>query len=322
MPPDDRDHTEANQPLPVFGEWVDSAAGPNAIPIVYPEPEAEEVKPEPVFCRRCGETSEPVASCCPWCGAWLVGERPRAVPVYSLDDEEPEPEDDWDAEAGHEAFVVPVAAPPPFPPLVVVFVSYALLIASLIGFVFFAVVYGLSNENEMHAGLALVEIADTVLVVGALALVWRQAKQKLPEGTVVATWVAAFPILFALLCLNIAYITFLRELLKPFVTTQPVGMKVTFVTVMLICVQPAIVEELFFRQMTLGVFRRSMNVHLAVWLTAAMFAFAHLANPLGMPYLFLAGGVFGYARIYGGLPLAMLMHFIHNFAVIAYEAWK
>ena len=319
MPPDDRDHAEANQPLPVLGEWTVDSADPNAIPIVYPE--AEEAKPEPVFCRRCGETSEPVASCCPWCGAWLVGERPRAVPVYSLG-EEPEPEDDWEAEAGREGFVVPVAAPPPLPPLVVVFVSYALLIASLIGFVFFAVVYGLSSEDEMRAGLALVELADTVLVVGALALVWRQAKQRLPEGTVALTWAAALPVLAALLCLNITYITVLRELLKPFVTAQPVAMQVPFVTVMLICVQPALVEELFFRQVTLGVFRRSMNMHLAVWLTAAMFAFAHLANPLGMPYLFLAGGVFGYARIYGGLPLAMLMHFIHNFAVIAYEAWK
>ena len=98
--------------------------------------------------------------------------------------------------------------------------------------------------------------------------------------------------------------------------------QVTWITVLLICVQPAIVEELFFRQMTLGVLRRSMNVHAAVWVTGAMFALAHLGNPLGMPYLFLAGGVFGYARAYGGLPLAMLMHFVHNFAVIAYEAWK
>src|SRR5262249_38724607 len=81
-------------------------------------------------------------------------------------------------------------------------------------------------------------------------------------------------------------------------------------------------EELFFRQMTLGVLRRSMNLHLAVWTTAGLFAFAHLTNPFGMPYLFLAGGLFGYARVFGGLPLAMVMHFIHNFVVIAYEAWK
>ena len=144
---------------------------------------------------------------------------------------------------------------------------------------------------QIRAGLALVEAADAVLTVVALALVWRQAKQPLPEGTALLTWLAAIPVMCALLGLNILYITFLRELLKPFGTATPVEIKVTFVTVLLICVQPAIVEELFFRQMTLGVFRKSMNLHLAVWLTAAMFALAHLGNPLGMPYLFLVGGV-------------------------------
>jgi membrane protease YdiL (CAAX protease family) len=96
----------------------------------------------------------------------------------------------------------------------------------------------------------------------------------------------------------------------------------TLVTVLLICVQPAIVEELFFRQMTLGVFRKSMNLHLAVWITAGLFAFAHLGQILAMPYLFLAGGLCGYARVYGGLPLAMILHFLHNLVVVAYEAWK
>lgn len=329
MPPNDRDHTEVNEPPPVFGAWPDPDADPEGRPVLYPEPEepappvayAEPVSaPTPVFCNRCGETSAPVANCCPWCGAWLVGERPRATPVYSLDDNEPE--DDWHTEAGGEEHVVPVAAPPMFPPLVVVFVSYGLLIASLIGFVFLAAIYQLTNEDDMRVGLALVEAADAVLAVVALALVWRQAKQKLPEGTVLLTWIVAVPVLFALLCLNITYITLLRELLRPFGTPQGVTIQVTFATVLLICVQPAIVEEIFFRQMTLGVFRKSMNLHLAVWLTAAMFAFAHLANPLGMPYLLLAGGIFGYARVYGGLPLAMVMHFIHNFVVIAYEAWK
>ena len=316
MPPDERDHTDAIEPLPVLGEWVvDSDPDSTVIPVVYPEPEAE-----PVFCRRCGETSPPVANCCPWCGAWIVGERPRATPIYSLDDAEPE--DDWHTELAREEYAVPVAAPPLIPPLAVVFVSYGLLLASLIGFVVLAVIFQLTGEDEMHAGLALVELANALLTVGALALVWRQAKQRLPESTVALTWVVAVPVLFALLCLNITYITFLRELLRPFGTQQAVAIKVTFVTMMLICVQPAIVEELFFRQMTLGVFRRSMNLHLAVWLTAAMFALAHLGNPLGMPYLFLAGGVFGYARVYGGLSLAMVMHFVHNFAVIGYEAWK
>jgi uncharacterized protein len=206
--------------------------------------------------------------------------------------------------------------------VLVVILSYFLLLGSLILFLVVVVVRGVADEEELHAGLAIVEIGDAILTVCALALVWRTARQKLPPGTMGVTWLTAFPVLFALLCINIAYITFLRELFRPFGAPQPEKLKLTFVTVMLICVQPAIVEELFFRQMTLGVFRKSMNLHVAVWVTAGLFAFAHLTNPIGMPYLFLAGGMFGYARAYGGLTLAMVLHFLHNFAVVAYEAFK
>lgn len=311
MPPHDRDSApDADPPLPALGEWNADDSG--EFPVVYPA--------ETVFCNRCGEVSEPVANCCPWCGLWLVGEPPTVTPVYSLDDDEPE--DDWHTDAAEEEYAVPVAAPPLIPPLVVVFVSYAVLLGSLILFLVVAVVRGVADEDELHAGLAIVEIADAILTVGALALVWRTAKQTLPQGTWGVTWLTAFPILFVLLCINIAYITFLRELFRPFGAPQPEKLKLTVVTVMLICVQPAIVEELFFRQMTLGVFRKSMNLHLAVWLTAGLFAFAHLTNPFGMPYLFLAGGVFGYARAYGGLTLAMVLHFLHNLAVVSYEALK
>lgn len=313
MPPDDRDQTDdANLP-PLADAWDVFPDEP--IPVIEPEPE-----PDKVFCARCGETDVPVASCCLWCGAWLVGPRPRprAAPVYTLDDE---PEDDWHTEVARVRRVVPVAAPL-VPPLVVVFVSYGLLLGSLIGFAVLAALYGLAGEEDMFTALALTEVATSALTVVAAGLVWRQARQRLPEGTVLLTWLVAIPVLAALLCLNITYITFLRELLRPFGTPQGMTIQVTLTTVLLICVQPAIFEELFFRQMTLGVFRRSMNMHLAVWLTAALFAFAHLGNPLGMPYLFLAGGVFGYARVYGGLPLAVVMHFVHNFVVIAYEASK
>jgi membrane protease YdiL (CAAX protease family) len=74
--------------------------------------------------------------------------------------------------------------------------------------------------------------------------------------------------------------------------------------------------------MTLGVFRKVMSTHAAVWVTAAMFGCIRVGQILGIPYLILAGAVFGYARVYGGLPLAMLMHFLHNLVVIAYDAWR
>lgn len=326
MPPEsDR---EANPPPTAVGDWVDATDDSTEHPVLYPEPEPEpavvhpEPDPEPVFCRRCGETAIPVGNCCKWCNAWLVGLRPKATPIYSLDDDDGEPEDDWDAEVTRERYAAPRATGPLFPPLTVVLVSYGLLLVTLVGSAVFAAVLGLTGEEDVYVGLAIGELASAVLTVAALGLVWDQARQRLPDGTALPTWALAVPVLTVLLCINITYITFLRELLRPFGTPQGMTIQVTWITVLLICVQPAIVEELFFRQMTLGVLRRSMNLHAAVWVTGAMFALAHLGNPLGMPYLFLAGGVFGYARAYGGLPLAMLLHFVHNFVVIAYEAWK
>ncbi len=118
------------------------------------------------------------------------------------------------------------------------------------------------------------------------------------------------------------FVTYLRELFKAFNPPQPEVMKVTLLNVLLICVQPAIVEELFFRQMVLGVFRRSMNMHLAVMLTAAMFSIRAPGQP-GWDAVPVPGRCCVLLRrVFGGLSLAMIMHFVHNFVVIAYEAWK
>jgi membrane protease YdiL (CAAX protease family) len=273
------------------------------------------------FCRRCGETSVPVRNCCPWCGAWLVGEPPRVAPIYEIEEEKPER--DWHSGLRAEDFAIPAKKPSQLVPILVVIGSYIFLLGSLVMFIFVAIVTHIhENENDMMAGMAVVEILDAVMTVAALAFVWKSAKQVIPDRTRLITWLIAIPILAALLAVNILFVTYLRELFKQFNPPQPEVMKVTLVSVLLICVQPAIIEELFFRQMVLGVFRKSMNLHLAVGITAAMFSFAHLGNPIGMPYLFLAGVVFCYARVFGGLTLAMVMHFIHNFVVIAYEAWK
>lgn len=287
-------------------------ADPDAVPVVYPV--------RMLWCWRCGETAEPVAGKCPWCGTWTDGERPRrprARPVYERDEYE---EDDWNAK--EPEYAIPVRRPYFIPPFVVVIVAYVLLLGSLIGCSVVAVLRGMVTEDDILSAQLLTEAVTTGLTLVALALVWKAARQRVPDGTTAITWCASLPTLGLLLCLNIAFFTFLRELLRPLGAVDPPRMKVDLATVLLICVQPAIVEELFFRQMTLGVLRKSMNTHLAIWLTGAVFAGAHLGNILGMPYLFLVGAFFGYARTYGGLTLAMVLHFLHNFTVVAYDAWR
>lgn len=307
MPPHDLDFDRpADRDAPALD------CEPDAVPVVYPL--------RARWCRRCGETAAPVAGRCPWCRAWTDGERPRpprARPVYERDDE---PEIDWRAE--EVPYAIPVRRPHFIPPFVVVIVAYVLLLGSLIGCSLVAAVRGMATDDEIRSAQMLTEAVSTVLTLVALALVWSAARQKLPDGTAAFAWAASLPVLALLLCLNIAIFTLLRELFRPLGGAEPPRATVDLATVLLICVQPAIVEELFFRQMTLGVLRKSMNTHLAIWLTGAVFAGAHLGNILGMPYLFLVGGFLGYARAYGGLTLAMVLHFLHNLVVIAYDAWR
>ena len=82
-----------------------------------------------------------------------------------------------------------------------------------------------------------------------------------------------------------------------------------------LCVQPAIVEELFFRYLAIGHLRTIVGTHGAVWIAAVMFGVAHLFNPLGVPYLIVAGFVFGYARVLGRGLASDALHFAHNAAV-------
>ncbi|MCS6866482.1 MAG: CPBP family glutamic-type intramembrane protease [Gemmataceae bacterium] len=283
-------------------------------------PERPLATPALVFCRRCGEIATPVANCCPWCGYWVVGPRPAARPVARP--VATAPEEDWHFERtlDDRATGWPVSTAATHP-LVVVMVAYGLLLAGLLAVAFLAAVYEATTTEELSDWMVGAGIVSTLVTVVAWSLVRREAQQPVPLGTRTGTWLIALPVLALLLGLNIAFITVLRELLRPFGIPEGPRIELTFFTVLLICVQPAIVEELFFRQMVLGVFRRRVNKHLAVWLTALMFALAHLGQVFAMPYLFVAGGFFGYARVYGGLPLAMLLHFIHNFVVIAYDAW-
>jgi membrane protease YdiL (CAAX protease family) len=64
-----------------------------------------------------------------------------------------------------------------------------------------------------------------------------------------------------------------------------------------------------------------MGGNAVVWVTALMFALAHIGAPLSMPVLFVMGLLFGYARwASGSLYLPMFLHFVHNAAVMAMNA--
>lgn len=163
-----------------------------------------------------------------------------------------------------------------------------------------------------------------VLVGVAIAVTWRP--KPLPDrGEPVVTWVAALPVLAAMLLVNFGYGLALRFLVEVGLGVKPEAggdddvllLGAGWIGVLLICVQPAVVEELFFRFLMLGHLRPHVGLHGAVWVSSFFFAAAHIGQLIAFPVLLLLGAVMGYARVYsGGLVLPMVLHFLHNLAVL------
>jgi membrane protease YdiL (CAAX protease family) len=176
------------------------------------------------------------------------------------------------------------------------------------------------TENDVEAGTITLEVLDTFLVLVSLIWVGSVSLPKAGVGSGPLAWGLAGPALLLLIGGNLLYSAILHDFIKPGGFADHMALKLTGLTVLLICLQPAIVEELFFRYIAFGALHRATGTATTIWLTSVMFAMAHIYNPLGLPYLFVLGVVLGVARRYGGILLPMIMHFLHNFVVLAVEA--
>jgi membrane protease YdiL (CAAX protease family) len=113
-----------------------------------------------------------------------------------------------------------------------------------------------------------------------------------------------------------------HELLRSYLQISPerdalTAAGLTPLLVLVYCVQPAIVEELFFRHLALENLRGVMGVHVAVLVSSVMFGLAHIGMPFSIPVLVLVGLGLGYSRVFsGGLALPMVLHGLHNAAVL------
>ncbi len=88
--------------------------------------------------------------------------------------------------------------------------------------------------------------------------------------------------------------------------------------ILFLCVTPAITEEIGFRGLIQEWLEKAISPWKAIALTSALFSVAHFAI-LSAPYLALAGFLFGWVKWRtGSLYPAMVLHFLHNYAVVAY----
>ena len=90
-------------------------------------------------------------------------------------------------------------------------------------------------------------------------------------------------------------------------------------SILLVCVQPAIFEELAFRGVIFSSLRRILNARETVLVSALMFMILHLAVP-SFVHLFLIGLILGWMRHRtGSLYPGMVLHFTHNLLCVLAE---
>lgn len=259
----------------------------------------------PVTCWRCGKSYDGALDNCPAC---LAANREMTPKVPELESN----------------------AKPQSPAIVrVVWMFVAMAIVSITAAFSAAVTLDRNGPKEAVASQLLgwafvVEFFDTLIVLYALSSIQTApiAKPSLNQRRV--SWILALPIFLVVLAINVAYHSVLREILNVQVDDNPLFATVGLFPLQLvvICLQPAIVEELFFRRVAMGAVLEMMSPRWAVFITALLFALAHLGQPLSLPILGLIGIALGYLRLASGtLWLPMLFHFLHNLAILLGEQW-
>lgn len=259
--------------------------------------------PPPRLCWRCGKSFSGALGACPYCRARSRESSEQPVPdVVDSGDIEP----DAEHVAGR------------------LLITFMVLMATSVIQGWVARSSGFDEEKDTLNLLLTTEVVDSLLILGALFWIPRRPRLPAPTSSVRRTaWLASWPLLGCVLMINVAYAAMLRSIVgvsEEDLQSLVGGEGPLWLIVLVICVQPAIFEELYFRHLLLDSLRRPVGVTTAVVVSSVMFGFAHLGQFLAIPVLIVVGLLLGYARVAsGGLALPVLLHFVHNAVVLFLE---
>ncbi len=263
------------------------------------------VLPEVVACWRCGKEVSAEISRCPYCAATLTQEPVSHLKETSVSD--------GDAKTLTRLLVFFVAM-----------LCVSLFAGMLRHFEARVDPHRLPDSKQLLLRIGWFEAIDTVLVL--TAWMWVGMRRREPRHSwlrCMSAWMLSLPALALTLLVNLSYHQWLWQWLAvaPHEMVRFHNEWLMAFWVIAICFQPAVIEELFFRYLMFGALRSVMAEHTVVWVTAAMFALAHIGAPLSMPVLFVVGILLGYARLASGnIYLPMILHFLHNAIVTAFNA--
>lgn len=174
-----------------------------------------------------------------------------------------------------------------------------------------------ATRTRVYTQILIVEGIDSLIILGVLLFAPRPAPAPIPTPrTRIAAWTLLLPVLGGLLALNVGYHWVLRQLLRVPLITDELTAQIDILAIVALCVQPAVIEELFCRFYALDCLQEITSRHAAVWISAVMFGFMHVAMLPSIPYLIVIGAVFAYMRLASGtLLVPVIMHFVHNLVV-------
>lgn len=269
------------------------------------EPDSRSAVPEPpqlTVCQRCGRHTPVAADHCLVCSAPIPGRAPRPRVIHA----------NHVPESTHRG---------------VTWLFWIFSLQLLVNVVISWYLRGRPDDTPLpenvvrQAAMALTiaEVIDAALVIIAAITCSRFIKVPTDLGQKRRTgWIVALPILACLLLINIGYHTLLMTIagIEPEgdLLMQSGHHRIWLLALM--CIQPAIIEELFFRRLVFDFFRSHTTMGTAAFASAVMFAAAHTGGFLSIPYLALFGFTMAWLRwMTGSLTLPIILHFLHNLLI-------
>ncbi|MFP6647879.1 MAG: CPBP family intramembrane glutamic endopeptidase, partial [Pirellulaceae bacterium] len=174
-------------------------------------------------------------------------------------------------------------------------------------------------ERNRLVQISVLELIDVIIVLAAFFSISRAVVTTRPNHGL--GFLLLFPMLALALGINFGYHWIINNhlgVMEGPSETQSMSYLPWYIVV--ICLQPAIIEELFFRSVLFRPLQKVMGNHMTVMVTSVMFGVAHIYVPLSIPMLISMGIILGYLRLWtGSLIVPMLLHFIHNGVILALQ---
>ena len=138
-----------------------------------------------------------------------------------------------------------------------------------------------------------------------------------PATDLIYRWVESWQLAERLPWLKSLYSDNEELLIRQYELMLQMGSPAEFVQVLLtMAVLPAVAEEALFRGVVQPLIRKSAGIHLAVWITATLFALLHQQLNALLPILFL-GAVLGYLRAWSrSLWVPTVLHLLNNGLIV------